>query len=76
LGFGWRIPIQIKDFFKLQGKDLNFKRRFGPKDLDSIYFIESVGRIEWKMDRILSRLGSISRLSFKVLKIKPRQDDV
>jgi hypothetical protein len=31
--------------FKLQGKDLNFKRRFSPKDLNSIYFIELNGRL-------------------------------
>jgi hypothetical protein len=27
-------------YFKIQGKDLSFKRIFSPKDLNAIYFIE------------------------------------
>jgi hypothetical protein len=87
LEFGRRIQIQINDFkpkifLNSQGKDLNFKRRFSPNDLDSIYFIESKGRfrieiesnfewtwVDWTWEYFLNN----SRLSFKVLKIKPMQ---
>jgi hypothetical protein len=37
-------PFQNRKF-KIQGKDLNFKRRFSLKDLNSIYSIEFKGRV-------------------------------
>jgi hypothetical protein len=35
--------------FKIQGKDMNFKRKFSPNDLNSIYFIELKGRFRMEI---------------------------
>jgi hypothetical protein len=79
------FKIQTNGFkprtLKIQGKDLNFKRRFSPTDLNSIYFIELKGRFRMEIGSSFgwtwvnwtrNIFQNISRLSFKVLKIKPR----
>jgi hypothetical protein len=38
------------DIFKIQGKDLNFKWRFRPKDLNSIYLIKFNGRFQMEIE--------------------------
>jgi hypothetical protein len=38
------------DIFKIQGKDLNFKWRFSPKDLNSIYLIKFNGRFQMEIE--------------------------
>jgi hypothetical protein len=71
--------------FKIQGKDMNFKRKFSPNDLNSIYFIELKGRfrmeigsnfdwiwVKWTRKNFQMFLG----LSFKVLKTNQGKDDV
>jgi hypothetical protein len=41
--------LQTKDIFELQDKDLNFKRRYSPKDLNSINFIKYKGRFRMEI---------------------------
>jgi hypothetical protein len=81
-GFKFKSMTLNQGHFKIQGKDMNFKRKFSPNDLNSIYFIELKGRfrmeiglnfdwtwVKWTRKNFQMFLG----LSFKVLKIKPRQ---
>jgi hypothetical protein len=54
LEFHQRIQIQTYDFkprafFKIKGKDFNFKRIFSPIDLNLIYFIELKGRFQMEI---------------------------
>jgi hypothetical protein len=51
LGFDRKVQnsnqrLKTKDIFEIQGKDLNFKRRFSPMDLNLIYIIELKGRFQ------------------------------
>jgi hypothetical protein len=81
-GFKIQTNIFKPRAFKIQGNDLNFKRRFGPMNLNSIYFIELKGRFrmeigldfEWTwVNWARNIFPNIYGLSFKVLRIKQRQ---
>jgi hypothetical protein len=75
-GFKFKSTTLNQGHFKLQCKDLNFKRRFSPKDLNSVYFIELKGRLRMEIGGPIGSRNNFQiflGLSFKVLKIKPRQ---
>jgi hypothetical protein len=44
VGFKFKSSVLNQGYSKTQVKDLNFKRRFNLKDLNSTYFIELKGR--------------------------------
>jgi hypothetical protein len=81
VGFKFKSSVLNQGYSKIQVKDLNFKRRFNLKDLNSTYFIELKGRfwmeillnfewtwVNWTWEYFLNNSG----IYFKVLKIKSR----
>jgi hypothetical protein len=57
VGVKFKSSALKQGYMKFEGKDLNFKRRFSPMKLNSIYLFEFKGRFQMELELKFEWIG-------------------